>query len=195
MDVDRDESSPEPLSSESDTDKEPEVGYTEPQGAPPKAHRRDCREADAFIAALQTATLEKSGLATDVLPRLRDPPRQPRAISAVERTGVRMYLARGDASEANYSDNRAAFLELHPDEPIPSYEAIKNLVAEITGVSAIHTEMCKDTCVAFTGPFENCLECPRCKRPRYDPVEFERGRRVPRRTFLTFPLGPQLQAM
>ncbi|KAI0682957.1 hypothetical protein C8T65DRAFT_595697, partial [Cerioporus squamosus] len=195
MDVDPEDSSPEASPSESDTDKEPEVGYTEPQGAPPKAHRRDCRDADAFIAALQTASLDKSGLSPDVLSCLRNPPRTPRPISAVERAGIRMYLARGDASEANYADNRAAFLELHPGDPIPSYEAVKNLVAEITGVSAIRTEMCEDTCVAFTGPFENCLECPRCKKPRYDPVEFERGRRLPRRTFLTFPLGPQLQAM
>ncbi|RPD55758.1 hypothetical protein L226DRAFT_548519 [Lentinus tigrinus ALCF2SS1-7] len=145
--------------------------------------------------ALRTASLDKSGLSEEVLYWLRNPPHQPRAITPVERVGICMYLARGDASEANYADNRAAFLELHPDDPIPSYEAVKNLVAELTDVSAIRTEMCDDTCVAFTGPFANCLECPRCKKPRYDPVEFERGRQIPRRTFLTFPLGPQLQAM
>ncbi|RDX46888.1 hypothetical protein OH76DRAFT_1299246, partial [Lentinus brumalis] len=155
----------------------------------------DAREADAFIAALRTATLEKSGLATEVLHRLRNPPRTPRVIEPVERAGIRMYLARGDASEANYADNRAAFMELHPDEALPSYDTVKKLVAELTGVTPLRTDMCEDTCVAFTGPFENCLECPRCKKPRYDPVEFERGRRIPRRTFATFPLGPQLQAM
>lgn len=190
-----DEASSSSSSSGLSTEEEPEVGYTEPQGAPPQAHRRELRESDAFIAAMRTASLDGSGLSDSVLHRLRNPPRSLRAITPVERLGLRMYLARGDASEDNYTDHRAAFLELHPDEPIPSYEAVKNLVAELTGVSALRTDMCVDTCVAFTGPFANCLECPRCNAPRYDPVDFERGRLVPRRTFLTFPLGPQLQAM
>ncbi|KAI0714306.1 hypothetical protein C8T65DRAFT_573536, partial [Cerioporus squamosus] len=197
MDVDEDDSEEEltPSGSESEREKEPEVGYTESTGAPRQALRRECREADAFVAALRSASLDHSGLDRETLARIRNPPRQPRLISAEERAGIRMYIARGDASEANYADNRAAFLELHPDDPLPSYETVKNLVAQLTGVSALHTDMCVNTCVAFTGPFENCAECPRCKESRYDPVDFERGRRVPRRTFVTFPLAPQLQAM
>ncbi|TFK86310.1 hypothetical protein K466DRAFT_493042, partial [Polyporus arcularius HHB13444] len=196
MDVDQDEeSTPAPSDSEPEPDPDPEVGYTEDQGVPPQARRKHVRDADAFIAALRTASLDKSGLDAETLQRLRDPPRIPRAISAHERAGIRMYTARGDASEANFADHRAAFLELHPDDPLPSYEAVKRLVAEITGVTAVRTEMCENTCVAYTGPFENFRECPKCKKPRYDALELARGREVPRRTFLSFPIGPQLQAM
>ncbi|RDX43648.1 hypothetical protein OH76DRAFT_1327701, partial [Lentinus brumalis] len=38
--------------------------------------------------------------------------------------------------------------------------------------------MCADTCVAYTGPFENFRECPKCKQPRYDPLELARGRQL-----------------
>ena len=33
----------------------------------------------------------------------------------------------------NYADNRAAILELHPEDNIPTYERVKQLVADVTG--------------------------------------------------------------
>lgn len=103
--------------------------------------------------------------------------------------------ARGDASEDNYSDNRAAFLELAPDADIPSFHQVRKLISNLTGIHALRVDMCPNSCVAFTGPFEDLTECPRCREPRYDPVALEHGRSVSRRTFPTFPLGPQLQSM
>ncbi|CDO78241.1 hypothetical protein BN946_scf184571.g4 [Trametes cinnabarina] len=106
-----------------------------------------------------------------------------------------MYLAHGDASQDNYNDNRAAILELHPDDDIPSYDQIRRKVADLTGIHALQTAMCVNSCIAYTGPFADLRECPHCQEPRYDSASLDRGSPVPRRTFHTFPVGPQIQAM
>jgi hypothetical protein len=58
--------------------------------------------------------------------------------------------------------------------------------------------MCVNSCVGFTGPFENLEQCPqpRCREPRYDQEKLAKsnGRnKVPRKVFMTFTAGPQLQ--
>ncbi|TFK91943.1 hypothetical protein K466DRAFT_573359 [Polyporus arcularius HHB13444] len=54
--------------------------------------------------------------------------------------------------------------------------------------------MCYNTCIAYTGPFDQLTRCPICpeRKSRYTIVG---GKRVPRRTFSTFPVGPQLQVL
>ena len=37
---------------------------------------------------------------------------------------------------------------------VPSYEQMKHHISDITGVSSIVHPMCKNSCLAFTGPFE-----------------------------------------
>ena len=50
--------------------------------------------------------------------------------------------------------------------------------------------MCINSCVTFTGPFDNLEECPICHEARYlDDTS------TPRRVFHTIPIGPQLQAL
>ncbi|KAI0691259.1 hypothetical protein C8T65DRAFT_515959, partial [Cerioporus squamosus] len=155
------------------------------------------RRGRVFIRALEGAQLKNSGLDDETLTRLHAPPHETPTISPAELAGICMYLAHGDASEANYSDVRVACMDLHPEPPIPPYEAVKHQVAKLTGITPICTDMCKNSCIAYTGPFTNLLACPypKCSKPRYDSIEFERGPHVPRRTFVTFPLGPQIQAM
>ncbi|TFK82224.1 hypothetical protein K466DRAFT_578255 [Polyporus arcularius HHB13444] len=163
----------------------------------PEAYRREFRRGQAFVEALEVAELDNSGLDGEALARLRNPLHEIPAIAPQELAGIRMYLARGDASEANYADVRAACMDLHPEPAIPPYEAVKRQVSKLTGITPVRTDMCENSCIAYTGPFANLLACPykKCSKPRYDSVEFERGRRVPRRTFLSFPIGPQIQAM
>ncbi|TFK84307.1 hypothetical protein K466DRAFT_577363 [Polyporus arcularius HHB13444] len=158
-------------------DENPEQGSTENQGVP------------IFVAALEGAKLAHSGLDEVTLHRMSHPRHAPPVISASQRAGMRMYLARGDASEANYADVLEAIRELHPEDDIPSYDSVRRQVANVTGIQPIRTDMCEDSCIAYTGPFAHLHACPipSCKKPQYDPVELARGRRVPRR--------PQLQTM
>ena len=57
--------------------------------------------------------------------------------------------------------------------------------------------MCVKSCLGFTGPYANLEHCPNCGEGRYDEKELEESggeRKVPRKVFTTFPVGPQLQA-
>ncbi|TBU29206.1 hypothetical protein BD309DRAFT_843359, partial [Dichomitus squalens] len=158
------------------------------------------RIAQSFVDALARATLDSGGLDEETLARIRSPRTQLPSPDRGQMAGIRMYLARGDASEDNYTDVRAAMLGYLEGSPtpgpaIPTYEQVKRLVGQVTGVTSIRTDMCPKSCIAYTGPFEALLECPHCKEPRYEAVALDRTKRVPRRTFLTFPLGPQLQSM
>lgn len=60
----------------------------------------------------------------------------------------------------------------------------------ITGVVPIIHDMCVDTCVGFTGPFDALDACPKCSQPRYHP-----GTKNGRRQFSTIPIGPVIQAL
>ncbi|KAG1737201.1 hypothetical protein EDB19DRAFT_1637142, partial [Suillus lakei] len=55
--------------------------------------------------------------------------------------------------------------------------------------------MCVNTCLAFTGPFAHLDVCPRCGESRWDAKKSKPTQKVPRQTFDTFPVGPQLQAL
>ena len=41
----------------------------------------------------------------------------------------------------------------YPDEGIPSYHQIKKYVAELSGVCSIKDDMCINSCIAYTGPW------------------------------------------
>jgi hypothetical protein len=78
-----------------------------------------------------------------------------------------------------------------------SYDQAKRRVSNLSGVVSWKHHMCVDSCVGFTGPFANLEACPRCFQPRYDVDEYRKSggkKKVPRKVFTTFPLGPQLQA-
>ncbi|KAJ2971704.1 hypothetical protein NUW54_g12442 [Trametes sanguinea] len=66
-------------------------------------------------------------MSEDGLARLRSPRQARIETSAMERLALRMFTARGDASEENFADNRAAFMEFLPDAAVPTYEQVKRL--------------------------------------------------------------------
>ncbi|KAI0819712.1 hypothetical protein BC628DRAFT_1279559, partial [Trametes gibbosa] len=145
---------------------DPEYGYTEDVGAPRDTRRQEVRDAHIFINGLKNATLQNSGLSEEAVARMSAPRTQPAGdVTAAERVGLRMFCARGDASEENFSDNREAFIEL-AKEPIPTYEQVKRLVSELTGIDAIHTDMCTNTCIAYVGAFAAFEQCPFCGESR-----------------------------
>ncbi|KAH9855136.1 hypothetical protein C2E23DRAFT_724983, partial [Lenzites betulinus] len=183
---------PEPL-----PDPDPEHGHTEDNDAPRYARLKELRTAQEFVYLMRHATLEASGMSAESIYRLRNPRQQTPTMNRYQRAGLRMFLARGDASEANYADHCTAMVELHPEDnnQIPTYEQVKRLVAELTGIEAIIHDMCVDSCVGYTGPFSMLEHCPFCNQSRYDLVDLRRGKKIARRTFHTYPLGPQLQAM
>ena len=70
-------------------------------------------------------------------------------------------------------------------------------MARATGIDPIKHDMCINSCIAYTGPLDQLTHCPICpqREARFDPVALAKGKQVPRRTFLTFPICPQLQIL
>ena len=151
----------------------------------------DLRTSLEFIDALKAATLDNGGLDEDVLERLRNPLTEPADASDPDfRLSLDLFLSTTNASEETYNKSRAGVLRRHPDDDVLSYARVKSKIAELSGVSPIVRQMCINSCVAFTGPFDNLEECPICHEARYlDDTS------TPRRVFHTIPIGPQLQAL
>jgi hypothetical protein len=64
------------------------------------------------------------------------------------------------------------------------------MITEITGVTSVVHLMCKNSCLAFTGPFSDYDKCPKCNEPKLCPLT-----KKPYQEFHTMLLGPILQAL
>lgn len=156
------------------------------------AHLKDMKLAMEFIQALQEASLDDSKLDKDIIERLRNPPTYPADVGNPDlQLGLRLFLAMTNSSQETYASSREAIMLRHPDDQIPSYDQIKRIIADITGVVPIIEHMCPNSCLAYTGPFGSLDICPECGEQRYN----DTGRRTPRQEFYTMPLGPLLQAL
>lgn len=145
--------------------------------------------ANKFIKCVRNARLEDQ-LSDDEVERLRNPPQSVLVLEDKDQEhSIKSFLANTTASEEVYTRNRAANLERFPDCNQLTYHAVKELVADLTGIRAIKHDMCINSCVGYTGPFSELDCCPCCAEPRCD----ERGK--PRKQFSTIPIGPQLQAL
>lgn len=146
-----------------------------------------------FIRGLQTATLEKSNMSAEDIQCLRTPSSEFPDDMVNDRhflKALRTFLATTDASEKTYDDVRAAHQACYPDDPYLSFYQIRRQVELLTGVTPIMHDMCVDSCVGFTGPFDLLDMCPKCSEPRY-----HTGTTNPRRQFPTIPIGPVIQAL
>jgi Transposase family tnp2 len=56
------------------------------------------------------------------------------------------------------------------------------------------SDMCINSCVAFTGPFNEDTSCPDCSEARYEGAVGRNQKLRPRKQSLTIPIGPQIQA-
>ncbi|TBU25586.1 hypothetical protein BD311DRAFT_607184, partial [Dichomitus squalens] len=197
---DRRESSPHaPARPDDAQEGEPEYGMYDATGALPKPSLSELKHSMAFIEALKNATLEDSGLDPKVIARMRNPDNDGHLpdLEAPENSALRLaieqFIANGHSEKA-YRDNRASIMKYDKGLTLPTYEAMQKIVQDLSGVVPIITDMCPDSCVAYTGPFAGLDHCPieECGMARY---ETQGRKRVARRTFQTHPLGPQVQAL
>jgi hypothetical protein len=81
---------------------------------------------------------------------------------------------------------------------MPSYYKTKHLVADLTGIESIMHNMCINSCVTYTGPFEDKESCLICSEPQYDELWHvsSNGRdKIPHQEFHMIPIRPQIQAL
>lgn len=83
--------------------------------------------------------------------------------------------------------------ECYPDSTMLSFVQVQNRLKFISGILPLHFDMCTNSCMAFTGPF---LELKKCLF--YSEDCFQQSPQgdmsIPCCQFVTFPIGPQLQA-
>jgi len=111
-----------------------------------------------------------------------------------------MLFNHGHAVQDTYDNNIQALQcnlvvtkELDPANLL-SYKNACEKLAGLTGVSPITTNMCPETCLAFTGPFSELNECPECGSPHYQKANGHCCKQ-PLQVFHTIPIGPLLQAL
>ncbi|KAH8989746.1 hypothetical protein EDB92DRAFT_1787732, partial [Lactarius akahatsu] len=149
-----------------------------------------------FIKGICSATLDNDCVPIDVRERLQSPISEPLLIDKGLRLCLDLYLATTTTgSQALYTNICKALKRYSPDTDTLSYDQFKRKITELTGVVSVMTDMCYNSCVAFTGPFSGLDACPECSEARYETIT--RGKKlvsVPRKQALTIPVGPQIQA-
>ena len=147
-----------------------------------------------FIWALQTASHDDPHckMNRDAIERLRNPATTPFDISSRPdlRIGLDLFLANMNSSVNSFNANRNTVLRRYPMDHVPSYEQMKRHISNITGVDSVVHTMCKNSCLAFTGPFADLDNCPKCNEPKLCP-----NTKKPQQEFHTILLGPVLQAL
>ena len=112
---------------------------------------------------------------------------------------IDFYISSLDHAESQkaYAKSRSNILKHFSQSNMLSYDQVKRRVSNLSGIVTWKHDMCFNTCIGFTGPFAELVDCPYCHEPRYDQRELKDSggnRKVPRKSFTTFPLGPQIQA-
>lgn len=92
------------------------------------------------------------------------------------------------AYNLKHSHTRAALEDLSRMHGLSSPYIMKKKLERFSDVVDVPYDCCIDSCMAFTGPYEDLEKCKICNEPRYD----NRGR--PRNIFRYLPLIPRLQA-
>ncbi|KAG1736156.1 uncharacterized protein EDB91DRAFT_1022677, partial [Suillus paluster] len=158
-----------------------------------------------YILALKNVSLEDpiAKLDDTALERLRNPPREPVVIDSLSiRHSISLYLALEHASQEAYNriqrSTKLNFAGAAGVDDILSFYSVEKLIVQYTGVESIKHDMCPKSCLAFTGPFATLESCPMCDTSWWDQARLcaSNGHtKVAAQTFMTLPLGPQLQAL
>jgi hypothetical protein len=93
------------------------------------------------------------------------------------------------ASEATYETIRRSIERRFSSGKMLSFDQVRGRLQSMTGITPLHFDMCINSCLGYTGVYDHLSECPYCGEDRYS----DKG--LPRRQFVTLPLGPQLQAL
>ena len=153
-----------------------------------------------FVQAVEEATLESQFNPAE-LEAFRNPRRH--QSSPIDDPDLHLSMAFFISSLDHLGSQKAYTSSLrniktrYPESGMLSYDQAQRKASNLSGVVTWKHDMCVDSCAAFTGPFADLEECPRCGKSRYDEEELRKSggtKKIPQKVFTTFPLGPQLQA-
>jgi hypothetical protein len=106
-----------------------------------------------------------------------------------------IFLAMTSGSEEAYMNILAAFKCHSAEVVILLHAQIKLCIQELIGILPIMTDMCVNSCIAFTGPFGNHTICPVCQKAHYEKViqRHKLSLHVRNRWFLVPEIGSSIQ--
>jgi hypothetical protein len=108
---------------------------------------------------------------------------------------LKIFLQTTNGSQATYNGVCQAITQHSPEIQTLTYNQLRQRLADLTGVFPVMTDMCFESCVAFTGPFSGLLTCPECSSERYETVTHgTKPITVPHKQALMIPVGLQIQA-
>ena len=143
-----------------------------------------------FIDALRAASLENSAMKQEDIESIRDPgPVLDLKDPSPLLRSLRHFINNSGSSRAHYESIREIELLNNPSDVFMTFDQVKRRLLWLSGVVPLEHDMCPNTCVAYTGPYEELVACPRCPLTRYFP-----NSTTPRKRFTTVPIGPVIQA-
>ena len=108
-----------------------------------------------FIEALRLASLKKSGMQPEDIENLRDPgPVLDLEDPSPLLRSLRHFINNSGSSRAHYEGIREIELLNNPLDVIMSFDQVRHRLSWLSGVMPLEHDMCPNTCVAYTGPYE-----------------------------------------
>jgi len=98
------------------------------------------------------------------------------------------------SSEATYDAVHRSIKECYPNSTMLSFNQVRNWLKSLSGILPLHSDMCPNTCMAFTGIFLTLNKCQFCGKNRFQKSQ-QGNSFIPHCQFVTLPIGPQLQAL
>lgn len=173
-----------------------EICFDIPEGTSDMTMQSDIKISLEFINIMKKACLEDPGLSASDIYYLQHP--LSRSLPNLEtdvalKLSLKYFLAFHNHKKTVYADacSRAA-TDTFPHLTLLSFEECESLTHRISGVSPIFTDMCRNSCVAFTGFFQDLDVCPERSADRWIDTKKKAG--VFKQT-LTLPVGPSIQAL
>lgn len=150
-----------------------------------------------FVRLLKEVTLDNDFISDDLHEQLKNPPQEPQDIAEHPDVLMSIKIFIAVSSRNKYDAIRDAMLAHPTPINMPSFDAVKKIIRNLTEVTSISQNMCINSCLAFVGLFEVCDHCPRCGEAHYDPIRLEQSNgkiKSPHQQFHIIPIGPVIQA-
>lgn len=101
------------------------------------------------------------------------------------------HFINNNLSSCNHYEMACQIELLHnPSSPLLSFNQVKHHIQWLLGVVPLEYNICRNSCVAFTGPYSNLVACPHCPEPHYVPGSTMKAQKC----FSTIPISPVIQA-
>ena len=167
---------PAPPNQQADSPRTSAAPYTMPF---PNATLPKLKIAQDMVENIQSAKLEDDIKDPELLESLNNPATESEFLDDITTLSIDIFIGLTGGSQQFYNNVRDALFRWKSEVRLLSYYVVRAKVEKTTGVTQIKTDMCPNSCIAYTGPFATLDTCPnpKCQSPRYENVKGKGHRR------------------